>query len=273
MTISFVSYQQMLEDVRQLSGMLPCDIECVYGVPRSGLMVAAHFALLRNISISHQSFRRCRDFGFQKRNFSGKVLVLDDTTDSGESLTNFADSIHAPGRIITASLYVNPASRYRPDYFVKGVPKPRFFEWNFMGHGEITHWAMIDMDGVICVDPTPEQNDDGDEYRKFLRQARPLYVPSRKVIAICTSRLEKYRPRTVHWLRTYGVEYGNLFMSPHKTANGRRKANDHARHKASRYKQCQHSRIFMESNPQQAAAIFAETGKPVFCVSTMELWQ
>lgn len=45
-----------------------------------------------------------------------------------------------------------------------------------MNHG-ILKKACLDIDGVLCVDPTPEENDDGPRYREFLLTPNPYSFP------------------------------------------------------------------------------------------------
>ncbi len=49
-------------------------------------------------------------------------------------------------------------------------------------------------------------------YMRFLENAKPLWIPNRKLGWIVTSRLEKYRTVTEKWLKDHSVEYGHLFM-------------------------------------------------------------
>ena len=44
--------------------------------------------------------------------------------------------------------------------------------------------ACVDIDGVLCIDPTAEENDDGPRYREFLSCAKPLYLPTVPVGAL-----------------------------------------------------------------------------------------
>ena len=48
----------------------------------------------------------------------------------------------------------------------------------------------MDIDGVLCADPTPEENDDGEKYRHFLLNAPPLFIPKVTIGTLVTSRLE-----------------------------------------------------------------------------------
>ncbi|TIT90581.1 MAG: phosphoribosyltransferase, partial [Mesorhizobium sp.] len=59
------------------------------------------------------------------------------------------------------------------DIVFEVVPHPRMFQWNFMHHVFLEQ-CCVDIDGVLCLDPTADENDDGPAYEKFLTEARPL---------------------------------------------------------------------------------------------------
>ena len=65
----------------------------------------------------------------------------------------------------------DPLHSHSVDYFFEIVDYPRFFQWNIMNHS-ILQKTCMDIDGVLCADPTPEENDDGEKYRHFLLNAR-----------------------------------------------------------------------------------------------------
>lgn len=155
------------------------------------------------------------------------------------------------------------------DYYVEVVPSPRYFQWNIMNH-MILKKACFDIDGVLCVDPTVEENDDGPRYRKFLLNAKPLFIPGAEIGALVTSRLEKYRAETEQWLARNGVKYGKLVMLDLPDMAARRKANCHARFKAEEYKKSEYV-LFVESNPVQAAEINGITHKPVLCTADFKM--
>lgn len=77
---------------------------------------------------------------------------------------------------------------------------PRVFEWNVLHH-PVLNDACVDIDGVLCRDPTPAENDDGRKYREFLSTVEPTIVPGQRIGHLVTSRLEQYRPKT-GWTNT-----------------------------------------------------------------------
>ena len=155
------------------------------------------------------------------------------------------------------------------DYSFETVATPRYFQWNIFNHTTLEK-ACFDIDGVLCVDPTPEQNDDGENYREFLLNAAPLYIPGSKLGTLVTSRLEKYRPETVTWLEKHGIKCDKLVMLDLPDAKARQKANNHGQHKASHYMDGQHT-LFVESEYHQATEINRLTKKPVFCTANFEM--
>lgn len=130
--------------------------------------------------------------------------------------------------------------------------------------------ACFDIDGVLCVDPTDDQNDDGPRYRDFILNADPLFIPKCKVGTLVTSRLEKYRKETEVWLKKNHVQYNKLVMLDLPDMKARQKANNHAVHKANTYKQGDYI-LFFESSLNQALEINRITKKPVLCTENFEM--
>ena len=129
------------------------------------------------------------------------------------------------------------------------------------------------MDGVLCVDPTDEQNDDGEKYIEFILNAKPLYIPTFKINSIVTSRLEKYRAQTEQWLKKHNVQYENLYMLDLPSMKERRRLKCHAEFKAKIYAQKEDCSYFIESDRKQAQQIAYMTGKQVICVTTDEYFR
>ncbi|MDR1591400.1 MAG: FkbM family methyltransferase [Prevotellaceae bacterium] len=144
------------------------------------------------------------------------------------------------------------------------------FQWNYMNHGYIEQ-SCFDIDGVLCVDPTEEENDDGDKYRRFILNAKPLYIPHYNIYALVTSRLEKYRKETEEWLKKNNVQYKHLYMLDLSSKEERIRLNAHAKFKAEIYRRLDDTVLFYESNLSQAHEIAKITQKAVFCVETDEL--
>lgn len=167
------------------------------------------------------------------------------------------------------AVYALAASKRMVDIYFEVCEQPRMFEWNYMHHWALEYCCM-DIDGVICENPTYLQNDDGKRYLKFLENAVPKFIPTQKVGRFVSARLEKYRPQTEAWIKKHGIEYNELFLLDGMSAQERGLLNAHAVYKANVYKNCD-AIMFFESDYGQALEICKLSGKPVFCIETRTL--
>ena len=277
--MNYRSFNDLSNLIKKNLNKIPRDIDVIVGVPRSGLLVATMIALLLN--------KRIADFdGFLEGRIiaSGrtkkltndinsiddirKVLIVEDSVSSGESLNKIRTKISSFPNIEFTILaaYVTNENKSMVDIYFETVANPRLFEWNLFHHKGVLCNSCFDIDGVLCVDPTPEENDDGERYRSFLLNASPLFIPSCEIGYIVSSRLEKYRLETEEWLRKNGIRYKKLFLLD-STAKERREQNLYYKFKAEIYKKTD-AILFIESNDYQAEEINRLTKKPVFCVDS-----
>ncbi len=271
--------------VNQAGSMIPRDVELIVGATRSGMLLASMISLKTNLPlISLRSFQSNQDVDHShlKRGSKSvlhrpldarKILLVDDSLASGQTMDQARERISAcyNGQVVSLAGFVNPDNIGKVDICLEPLALPRLFEWNIMHHEIIGH-ACLDIDGVLCVDPTPEQNDDGERYIEFLKNAAPLHIPSTEALHLVTSRLEKYRKETEEWLQRNGVRYGQLHMLDMATAEERRRANAHHKLKAEVYKNDPSATLFIESEHRQAVEILRISGKPVFCVDTNQMY-
>ena len=278
-----------LNDLSRLStecaSQIPDDIELVIGIPRSGMLVASIIALkqnlpltdlysfLRNDELKKGNTRTYKLAELVKPRDAKKVLLVDDSISSGKSMQAALEQVRATyaGSVVTLAAFAERHNRHLVDVHLELVEQPRVFEWNIMHHPFLAQ-ACLDIDGVLCVDPTHEENDDGPNYRAFLKGTRSLFVPSVKVAHLVTSRLEKYRAETEDWLARNGVQYGTLHMLDLPTAEERRRLNIHHKFKAEVYAKQPLARLFVESEVRQAVEIMKLSGKPVYCIETNEMY-
>lgn len=263
---------------------LPADIDLVVGIPRSGLLAANMLSLISNIPLTDlDSFLEGRIYssGTTKRTEhlqknlenTRRILILDDSISSGKAMREARDKIANSGlqaEVIFAAVYGIESSHPDADLVFEKVKLPRLFQWNFMHHVMLEQ-ACVDIDGVLCIDPTKQENDDGKAYRLFLNEAVPLHTTSRKIGWLVTSRLEKYRDLTEAWLKKQGIEYGELIMLNLPSADERRRQGVHGSFKAEFYRKAK-STLFIESEERQAEAIARLSGKPVLCVETHQIY-
>lgn len=264
---------------------LPRDIDIVAGVPRSGLLVASLLALHLNVPMTDvagliegrviQSGARYK--GTDPKSFltrPRRVLVIDDSVCSGLQMRMVKERIqgaHLPHKISYAAVYMAPDARLEGhvDLYRELVPMPRVFEWNLM-HGTVLANSCMDIDGVLCRDPTDFENDDGERYQRFLRETTALMLPTSQVGWLVTSRLEKYRAATEEWLARHKVPYRELRMMQYPDMAARRVARAYAKFKAEIYAETG-AWLFVESDAALAVQIAQLSGRSVFCTETREM--
>jgi len=259
--------------------ILPRDFDLIVGIPRSGMLPANLLALYLNRPYTDvDSFIGGRIYKagvrgqfFDVKDFK-KILVVDDSLGSGVTMDKCRESLKGAGSgflISYCAIYVTPGREQAVDHYFEVVPLPRCFQWNIFHHVFLEN-ACFDIDGVLCVDPTEEQNDDGEKYRDFILNAAPLLIPGCRVGTLVTSRLEKYRKETEIWLQKNNVKYDRLLMLDLPDKKARIRANNHAGHKAGIYSSKPYS-LFVESSLSQAIEINMLSKKPVLCTENFEM--
>jgi uncharacterized HAD superfamily protein len=260
--------------VQRVALALPRDVELVVGIPRSGLLAGSVLALALNLPLTDlDGFLEGRVLGTGRRprrdtSGSGRAVVIDDSVSTGTQIRDVRARLEATGRmndVVLAAGFVTRTSAALVDVFGEVVEPPRIFAWNILHHPDLLAKTCVDIDGVLCIDPTEVENDDGPRYQGFLGEAQPLFLPTSPVGWVVTSRLERYRAQTEAWLREHGVEYGELVMLDLATAEERRALGAHARHKAEVYARSG-AELFVESEFGQAVEIAARSGRQVFAV-------
>jgi orotate phosphoribosyltransferase len=283
--MEYRSVSDLADRTRRLAWQLPKDVDLVAGIPRSGMLAATMVALWLDLPVTDvDSLIAGRIFRCGPR-YSGhgaastghpprKVVVVDDSVGCGSQLNAVRRDLTEAGlpfEILYAAAFVMPGSEKLVDYYGEVVPLPRAFEWNIL-HRPMTRNMCFDLDGVICRDPTPEENDDGERYKEFLRNAEPLFIPKYEVGWIVTCRLEKYRDLTVEWLQRHGVRYRHLVMMRYDSKAERQAAAAYSKYKAFVYL-ISGASLFVESSQRQAIDIAYLTGRPVFCTETWSMVQ
>jgi len=279
------SVADLAGDLRSNMHRLPKDIDLVVGIPRSGMLPASLIALALNLPLSDlESFAAGRAFasGHTRRRAAlalepaaaRHVLVVDDSAYSGASLRQARTALSGVSpdvRMTFAVVYAPRDVHPDADVVLLPIPMPRVFEWNVMHH-RVLERSCVDIDGILCHDPTPEENDDGPRYAAFLASARPMVIPTKRIHTLVTSRLEQHRPQTQAWLSSHGIEYDRLEMLDLPDAETRRRLGAHAPFKADVYRRSS-AELFIESEPAQAEAIARRSGKDVLCLTNHTVYQ
>lgn len=277
--MNYKSINDLSLDIIRNIHRIPHDIDLVVGVPRSGLLVANIIALLLNLQVTdvdgmlsdHIISSGSTKNGYlngTKEHISEckKVLVVEDTVYSGSSILAVKKRIEESTfscEVLYFAAYISPGKEQFVDIYLQVLPGPRAFEWNLF-HTSILEYSCVDIDGVLCVDPTSTENDDGERYRFFLEHATPKIIPTHRIKYLVSSRLEKYRPETEKWLALHNISYEKLFLLD-STAKERREKGLHAVFKSKIY-QSSGCGLFIESSAYQAKVINASTGLPVYCL-------
>ena len=259
-------------------------VDAVVGIPRSGMLPASLIALyLGKPLLTIEQLFTGGDYWGQLTNRinvtknisnTGTILVVDDSCNTGRAMKYVKERIKTfipEVKVIYSAIYATEEACQHLDFFFDICPLPRVFEWNIMDHIFLEN-ACVDLDGVLCVDPTMGQNDDGEKYLEFIHNTAPIFTPQHKIKAIVTCRLEKYREPTEQWLKSHGIAYNELYMMNYPNALERKKANRYAEYKADIYK-ATGANLFIESEDWQGSYINWATHKPVYCLGSGRFYE
>lgn len=275
--MNYRNYHDLDKIIRKNIGLFQSGkYELIVGVPRSGMipayMIAMHLNtpvcsltdLMNNHPFKQIGSRKLKGQVETPQN-AGKILIVEDSYVTGvklhENFSQLPKEVQKKAELIAIYSAVKSPNLH---FYLEFLPYPRLFEWNIFHH-IIASTSAFDMDGVLCEDPTADQNDDGENYLNFIINARPKYIPTLPIKSIVTSRLEKYRKITEQWLQKHKVEYEELIMLNLASAEERQRHGSHGSFKAKEYKKIKYD-LFYESDYTQAVEINQITKKPVYCV-------
>lgn len=279
----YVSIADLSCDIRAKLHEIPADVDLVVGIPRSGMIPAYIIGLFMNrLVMDLESFLAngiaghgiTRPIGAQiAEPLTAKhILLVDDSVATGASMQRCLQRVRASrftGKITTCAAIAAPSRHWDVDLIFREVAYPRIFEWNAFHHPDIAD-SCFDLDGILCVDPTHEENDDGPCYQRFLCSARPLFKPTQRIGHIVSARLEKYRDVTEAWLARTGIAHGKLHLLDLPSQAERIRLGAHSAHKAEIYRQTG-AKLFYESDLRQSQEIARISGKAVLCTGNMSL--
>lgn len=283
--MTYTTYEDLSNCIRRNVWKVPADVDLIVGVPRSGMIPAIMLAELMN--------KRCADLdtfldgremscggraSLMRRGTPGKVLIVDDTVCGGTAMAMARERLAPLGDrydFIFCCIYAEGRqAKEKVDIWFHDIWKPGeknwLYEWNVLHHyNKKTESAMWDIDGLLCKDPPDDR--DTEAYEAYLPDAIPMVIPTTKVGALVTYRLEKYRTITEEWLQRHGIEYGSLLMFNAPTREERNARLSPAMYKAQLYDAAPWAKVFYESEARQASRIHQLTGKPVFCYETGQM--
>jgi uncharacterized HAD superfamily protein len=201
------------------------------------------------------------------------ILVVDDSIRFGGQILQVKEKLQQKPTYNYGfcTPFATTENRHLVDYSFELIDKPRIFQWNIM-HSWIYEHSCVDIDGVLCDDPTVEENDDGENYIRFLLNAPVKYKPVVFIHTLVTNRLEKYRPQTEQWLSNHGIQYRELLMLDLPDRATRMRMGNYGAFKAKVYQAKKDTLLFIESDYSQACRINELTGRAVFCVDEMRFF-
>lgn len=288
----YISYNDLIKDIKDNFQKIPRDIAGVIGIPRSGLIPATIISQLLNVGMCvYHDFLQNGDQAFVlnhgQRKLSStstnKILVVDDTCYSGTQMLNIKNElINKYGgkyQFIFMPVYLEgDAKKCTPDLYLRDLRQYAqsselrivFYEYNiFNHHKHVCDKILYDLDGVICKDPPYEENEE--KYLEYLKHPETLRVPAfNREISICTYRLNKYFDLTSEYLTSLGLKC-HLYMYNAPTKEERNKVPPYE-YKAYVYSHHSEFVLFVESEDWQAQKIFEITGKSVFCPTTNKMY-
>ncbi len=288
--MKFITLSEMNNIIRDNFYKIPHDVDFILGVPRSGVIPANIIAELLNVpAVDVESFiggaKPCggdRVKEIKHTNLKKKVLVVDDTCFSGKSMLNTKNklkSLNGMYDFIYLCIFLEGNSESIVDLYLEDVRKYTdnytkivLYEWNIFHHYDfITTKCMYDIDGVLCVDPPDERNEEA--YLNYIENAIPLFIPTNTIGCIVTYRLIKNKDITLNWLKKNNVKYNSVLMFNAQSWEERNsKGISPGKYKGDLYKLNEWAELFIESDDDQAREIFNITNKPVYCVKTNKLY-
>lgn len=275
--MNFRSIAQTNALIRRELTRIPGDVDLIVGIPRSGMLPAIMLAFHLNLPLTDIEGFKARKLmnggatrGQRETEFDNlkHALIVDDSVFSGGTFEEIMRELQVGDfpKCTFCAIYDGGEYTHPELMTFETLYAPRAFEWNIMHHPFILEHACVDMDGILCFDPTPDENDAGPRYQQFLKDARRRFVPRTRIHAIVTSRLEKYRPWTEDWLERAGITYDQLHMLDLPDEETRKRLGQHAVFKAAIY-QSTDDYVFIESEAWQAREIARITGRPALCLN------
>ena len=274
----FKSYEDLVNDIKKnISKISHYNFDLVVGIPRSGMIPAYLISAYLNIDCSdindlinnaelQRGITRKTKGSLLTTHKANRILLVDDSIFSGDSLEISLNKIpnELKCKITTLAVYSSTKNSSKVDIYFEYLNGKKLFEWGIY-HNNLISETCVDIDGVICEDPTEDENDDGEKYINFIENGRPLFIPSGKIHALVSNRLEKYRKVTEDWLKKHNVQYSNLILLDLPDKISRTKIDAAVIHKGFYYKKSTAS-FFIESCYNQSLSIAKVSGKPVYCV-------
>lgn len=288
--MKYVTLNDLSETIRRNIWKIPRDFDFIIGIPRSGMICASIISSYLNLplididgflnGLAPTGGLRLSHFTNNHKN-TNKVLVIDDTVSSGRAMNEVKDKLNNKFYLEFTYMCVylegwggESVDIYLDDLrgYTNNFTELVYYEWNIFQHNEqFMGSCLYDMDGVLCVEPPDERNEE--EYIKYIQNAPPLIIPRTTIGGIMTYRLVKNREITEKWLDDNGVRYNNLMMFNAQSWEERNASGISPEvYKGYFYKNNNEYKLFVESNDFQAKKIAEISNKPVLSVETNKIY-
>ncbi|MEY3020467.1 MAG: hypothetical protein RLZZ272_1451 [Actinomycetota bacterium] len=248
------------------------DVAALLCAPGEGLVAAAGVAARTGARLLATSSGRTGTIGERDRSADDLVERLAALGIAPERARRVLVRAEGAGATVTVSDLVgaerHTVGRVRATGRREDGAVGRWSEREFLA-GRGAGRSAFDIDGVLCRDPSADEDDGAERYADFLRTAEPLLLPGLPVDRIVTSRLERDRSVTEAWLAAHGVRYRRLEMIDLPSHDERSRPWVAERHKAAALA-ASGARLFVESDRKQAKRIASLTGRAVLCLTTGE---
>lgn len=288
--IVYKSINDLSNTIRQNLWKIPENIDLIVGIPRSGMLCGILISQMLNkpiITLNDFLNEKVPEGGkrmncIKKTNFKN-ILIIDDNVASGSAINEVKNTINNfknkdKYNFIYSCVYLeSEESKNMVDIYLENIRIPGsllyLYEWNIMHFdAKFTEQFMCDIDGIVCKDP-PDESLDINAYEEYIKNPIINVIPSRKIGAFVTYRLNKYRDITATWLNSLGISYDNLYMFNAKSYNERASITTPAEYKAFVYSKADWAILFIESDDKQAQEIAKLTHKPVFSFESGKMYK
>lgn len=285
--MKYITLDDLTKSIRKNIHKIPHDIDFVIGIPRSGMIVGSIISEYINVPLididgfkNGEKPRGGDRLQMIQRKETKKVLVVDDTCNSGKAINRAKDKLQSYDyEFIYLVAFLEGKGNDCIDIYLEDVRKYTdnfknivLYEWNVTNHYPfIAQRTMYDIDGVFCVEPPDERNTE--EYENYIKNAIPLFVPTVTIGAVVSYRLSKYQEITEKWLKDNGIRYNAIIMFKGDSYKEREKSGISPEiMKGMIYKNNPNMILFVESDDWQAMNIHQISGKPVLCIETNKLY-
>lgn len=288
--MKYISIEDLSNTIRKNIWKIPNDIDFIIGIPRSGMICASIISCMMNVPLidlngflvgAKPSGGERLQFYNKNHTQSNKVLIVDDTVWMGGAMKKVKSQLeqHTEYNFIYSCVYLEGPAINSVDIFLEDIrhysnnfTESILHEWNIFQHHEhlMQRW-MFDIDGVFCLDPPSDHNEE--EYVKYIKNAIPLFIPKTRLGCLVTFRIIKFCDITKQWLADNNIQYNNLIMFNAQDRLTRDTSGISPGYfKGIIYKDNPNFNLFVESDDDQAQIIAQVSNKQVFCVKTNKMY-